>query len=261
MAFNLFGLGRKRDDSPTNENKTDVTIGDEGTLSDILLQTLINGETISVKQALSIPAVSGNVDFIAGSIASMPVRLYKRKKNEDGSYRIEEVKDDPRVDLLNNDTGDTLNGYEFKKALVEDYLLSSGGYAYIEKVGNNVTGLYYVENCYVVIDYNFQPIFKNYKIFVEDGTYRPYEFIKLLRNSKNGAWGYGIVAELNDALQTAFQTQKRVFLRVSAVSVRTRSRHSRELGATFTQIIRSPLSFLITDSTLRSRVIRPSKCN
>lgn len=207
MAFNLFGLGRKRDDSPTNENKTDVTIGDEGTLSDILLQTLINGETISVKQALSIPAVSGNVDFIAGSIASMPVRLYKRKKNEDGSYRIEEVKDDPRVDLLNNDTGDTLNGYEFKKALVEDYLLSSGGYAYIEKVGNNVTGLYYVENCYVVIDYNFQPIFKNYKIFVEDGTYRPYEFIKLLRNSKNGAWGYGIVAELNDALQTAFQTQ------------------------------------------------------
>ena len=60
MAFNLFGLGRKRDDSPTNENKTDVTIGDEGTLSDILLQTLINGETISVKQALSIPAVSGN---------------------------------------------------------------------------------------------------------------------------------------------------------------------------------------------------------
>lgn len=199
MAFNLFG--RKREESPVND-RDDVTIGDEGTLSDILLQSLIEGKTISVKQALSIPSVSGDVDFIAGCIASMPVKLYKRKEG-----KIEEVDKDPRVSLLNNDTGDTLDGFELKKALVKDYLLTTGGYAYIEKVGNEVTGLYYVDNQYVVIDYNFQPIHKSFKIYVEDGTYKSFEFIKLLRNSKTGAWGVGIVDELNNALQTAYQTQ------------------------------------------------------
>lgn len=200
MAFKLFN--RKRDDTPQDNRSGDTTLGDQGTLSDVLLTTLINGENISRSQALTIPAVAANVDFISGTIASMPVKLFKYKKG-----KVEEVDGDSRTRLLNNDTGDTLDGYQFKKALVEDYLLSSGGYAYIQKYRNDVTGLYYIENEYVVIDYNFDPMYKSYKIFVEDGTYQPYEFIKLLRNTRNGAWGSGIVTELNGALQTAYQTQ------------------------------------------------------
>ena len=200
MAFKLFN--RKRDDTPQDNRSGDTTLGDQGTLSDVLLTTLINGENISRSQALTIPAVAANVDFISGTIASMPVKLFKYKKG-----KVEEVDGDSRTRLLNNDTGDTLDGYQFKKALVEDYLLSSGGYAYIQKYRNDVTGLYYIENEYVVIDYNFDPMYKSYKIFVEDGTYQPHEFIKLLRNTHNGAWGSGIVTELNGALQTAYQTQ------------------------------------------------------
>lgn len=199
MPFGLFK--RKREDAP-DSRADDKILGDQGTLSDVLLTTLINGETISRKQALTIPAVAGNVDLIAGCIASMPVRLFMVN---DGS--VHEIVDDPRIIKLNSDTGDTLDGYQFKKAMIEDYLLSSGGYAYIEKYRNEVTGLYYIENEYVVIDYNFRPLYKDYKIFVEDGIYKPYEFIKLLRNSKNGAWGEGIIDELNGALQTAYQTQ------------------------------------------------------
>lgn len=131
----------------------------------------------------------------------MPVKLYKDKKG-----KIEEIRDDPRVSLLNNDTGDTLDAFQFKKAIVSDYLMTSGGYAYIKKYRNTVTGLYYIENQYVVIDYNFHPIYKDYKIYVESGTYYPFEFIKLLRNTKNGAYGVGIIDELNKALETAYQT-------------------------------------------------------
>lgn len=200
MPFGLFK--RKREDAPSDNRADDKILGDQGTISDVLLTTLINGETISRKQALTIPAVAGDVDFISGCIASMPVRLFMKN---DGV--ISEIEDDPRIIKLNDDTGDTLDGYQFKKAMVEDYLLSSGGYAYIEKYRNTVTGLYYIENEYVVIDYNFKPIYKDYRIFVEDGVYRPYEFIKLLRNSKNGAWGEGVIDELNGALQTAYQTQ------------------------------------------------------
>lgn len=195
MAFNFW---RKRDEgqnqsAPVNENENP---------SDVLLTALMRGDKITRAQALTIPSVASNTDFITNTIASMPVRLFKRV---DG--KVEEVLDDPRVQLLNADTGDTLDSFQFKKAMVEDYLLSSGGYAYIEKYMNEVTGLYYVENDYVVIDYNFKPIYKSYSIFVEDKRYKPFEFIKLLRNTKNGAWGTGIIEELNEALQRAYQTQ------------------------------------------------------
>jgi HK97 family phage portal protein len=199
FTFNLFN--RKRDDDQARETYTDP-LGEVNTPSDVLLTTLINGDHISREQALTIPAVAANVDFISGLIATMPVKLFRYKKDH-----VEEVRGDSRTWLLNNDTGDTLDGYQLKKALVTDYLLGKGGYAYIEKYRNEVTGLFYVQDDYVVIDYNFQPINKSYKIYVEDGTYQPHEFIKLLRNTKTGAWGTGIVDELNDALTNAYQTQ------------------------------------------------------
>ena len=191
MAFNLFK--RKRDEATQAENKNNQATGAESNLdpSDVLLTTLLRGDNLSRAQALTIPAVASNVDFITGVIASMPVKLFKYK-----SDKIEEVKGDSRTRLLNGDTGDTLDAFQLKKAMVEDYLLGKGGYCYIKKYRNEVTGLYYVQDDYIVIDYNFQPIYKSYKIFVEDGTYQPFEFIKLLRNTKTG-----------DALVNAYQTQ------------------------------------------------------
>jgi len=197
MAFRFF---RRREAEADNREQI---LGEGDTLSDILLTSIMNGESLTREQALSIPGVSGDVDFIASAIASMPVKLYKKDTNG----IVSEVEKDSRIALLNSDTGDTLDAYQFKKAMVEDYLLGKGGYAYIEKYRNEFTGLYYVEENYVVIDYNFEPIRKAYRIYVEDGIYKPFEFIKLLRNTKNGAWGQGIIEELSAALQVAYQTQ------------------------------------------------------
>ena len=193
MAFNLF---KKREaESPNN-------VREDNTPSDVLLTSLIRGDKISREQVLNIPSVEANIDFISNSIASMPVKLFKYKAG-----KVEEVTNDPRVKLLNCDTGDTLDAYQMKKALVEDYFLSSGGYCYIQKNRNDVTGLYYIENSYVVINYNFEPIYKDYNIFVAQNSYKPYEFIKLLRNTKTGAFGVSIIDELATALETAYQTQ------------------------------------------------------
>ena len=101
FTFNLFN--RKRDDAPQDNRESGQTLGEQGTLSDVLLTSLINGDTISRKQALTIPAVAANVDFISSCIASMPVKLFKYKQG-----KVEEVEGDPRTRLLNNDTGDTL---------------------------------------------------------------------------------------------------------------------------------------------------------
>ena len=188
--------------SPSQTNSEQI-LGEGGTVSDVLLEAIINGGSITRAQALSIPSVAANVDFISNCIAAMPVKLYKRK---DG--HVEEVTDDTRVRLLNNDTGDTLDAFQMKKALVTDYFLGKGGYCYIQRNKNDVTGLYYVQDDYVVINYDFQPIYKTYIIYVYENQYQPYEFIKLLRNTQTGAWGTGIVDELTEALESAFETMK-----------------------------------------------------
>ena len=168
---------------------------------DVLLRALLNQETITREKAMTIPAIAGAVDFISGSLACMPVKLYKYKDGE-----VEEQKDDDRCRLLNGDTGDTLDGFQFKKAIVEDYLMGKGGYAYIQKKRNEVTGLYYVQDIYIVIMRLFHPIFKEYKIEVEGNSYYPFEFLKILRNTKDGASGEGVTVQLSKAIETAYQT-------------------------------------------------------
>ncbi len=170
-------------------------------VDDVLLKALFENETITRAEAMQIPAVSKAVDFIAGTIASIPIKLYQE---ENGN--IKEIKDDNRISLLNDDTKDTLDGNQFKRALVEDYLLSKGGYAYICKKRNTVVSLHYVEEKYVqILSSVNNHIFKDYEIVVDGKGYKPFEFIKILRNTKNGATGEGIIPQVSKALETSFQ--------------------------------------------------------
>jgi HK97 family phage portal protein len=176
---------------------------DDTTVDNVLLKAIINGDAIRREDALTLPAVSGAVDFISGTIASMPIKLYKYKKG-----KIEEQTNDIRVNMLNVDTGDTLNAYQLKKAMVEDYLLGKGGYCYIERDRNEVTALKYIPDDYITILRDPNPLDKYFTIQCYDQEFQAYEFIKLLRNTKDGASGIGICAEVSKALETAFNMLK-----------------------------------------------------
>lgn len=187
-----------------NFNKRDVEpdpIPIQPPVDDVLLQALLNNEAITREKALTLPAVSGAVDLIGNMIAAMPVKLYKHKQG-----RVEEQENDTRVKLLNGDTGDTLDAFQLKKAMVEDYLMGKGGYCYIQRKRNEVVALRYVEDMYITVLKNFKPIFKDYVILVEGQEYKPYEFIKLLRNTKDGSTGIGLTDELSKTLETAYDT-------------------------------------------------------
>ena len=186
------------------ENKIEVREIPENneTLSDVLLSCFLNGETLTREKVLTIPSVSSNIDLISNSIATMPIKLYKRVGD-----KVEEVKGDYRTVLLNGDTSDTLDAYQLKSALVSDYFLGNGGYCYIKRNGNKVIGLFYVNSEQVTVTNNYNPIYKDYRVMVQGATYRPYDFIKLLRHTKDGATGTSIVKELTTALETAYQTQ------------------------------------------------------
>ena len=182
--------------------KNEVNLNDTSVeLDDVLLSALINGERITRDKALMLPAVSDAVDFISSSIASMPVKLYRVVKGE-----VSEVYGDTRTKLLNSDTGDTLNAFEFKKAMVQDYLLDKGGYAVVKRNRNDVVGLYYVEPYYVAPYKNPNPIEKYVEFLIYTKYYKKYEVLTLLRNSKDGAWGKGVIDEVSKAIETAYTT-------------------------------------------------------
>lgn len=186
-----------------SRNKRENEVLDEKKVDDLLLTAILRGVGVDRATALSIPVVSGYVDLICNTFAMIPFKLYKETV-EDGKRRTEEVNDN-RVRLINDDTTDTLDGFQFKKAMCEDYLLGKGGYAYIKKIGNKFVGLFYVEDGSVSISKNSDSIFKSFDILVDANVYKNYEFIKLLRNSKDGASGNGLTVEIGKALENAYK--------------------------------------------------------
>lgn len=166
---------------------------------DTLLRALLGGGTVTREMALQVPTVSGGIDLIANIVAGTPVKLYR-----EGEGKAEEVRGDPRVRLLNDETGDTLNAGEFWRAMIRDYYLGKGGYAYIQRERGAVTGLYYVEEERVSIQKNTDPIFKDFDILVDGRSYRPFEFLRILRNTRDGASGVPITEESARLIETAY---------------------------------------------------------
>lgn len=158
----------------------------------ILRGLLSSASEMSVEKAMNIPAIAGSVNFIANIIAMLPIKLYE--ENADHT-ETKEIKDDIRLKLLNEDTNDLLSAYQMKRAIIRDYLLSGGGYVYVNRYGNKVVSLNYVDNSVVSVAKNADPIKKDARLLVGAGAYFPYEFIIMARNTKDGVTGTGVVAE------------------------------------------------------------------
>lgn len=168
---------------------------------DELLRALLSSEKVTRETALQIPAISSGIELIAGIIASTPIKLYVEK---DG--KTDEVKNDPRLRLLNDETGDTLNSNEFWRAMIHDYYLGRGGYAYINRSRGRIVSLHYVDSRHITILRSTDHIFKDYDVCVDGVRYAPYNFIRILRNTCDGAEGTPITADNSKIIETAMQT-------------------------------------------------------
>ena len=179
----------------------DGTVG----IEDCLLSAMLGGNIeVTKAEALQIPTVAACVNLIADRISALPIKLYRENGKE-----VEEITDDKRLCLLNHDTGDTINASEMKKLWVRDYFLGKGSYTYIERdMYNEPTGLYYVDETRVAIAPNADPIHKTFAINVNGHVYFPYQFLKILRNSKGFGVGTSIIAEDPLALAIFYNTMK-----------------------------------------------------
>ena len=86
--------------------------------SGTIFSTFTSSPVITEDEAIEIPSVVACIELVSSSIAQLPIYLYK--ENEKGE--VERVLGDRRVFLLNSEPNPLLNGYNFKKRIVKDYL-------------------------------------------------------------------------------------------------------------------------------------------
>lgn len=190
--MDFFRTERRQQDGVLDESQLDLA-----------LRSALGGNKVTVQSVLNIPAVSGSVGFIAGTVAMLPIRLYR---TENG--KSVEIKDDYRLRLLNEETGDLLDAFQWKCTLVRDYLLGGNGYTYVDWAENHIAGLYYVDPVQVSAEVGADPVFKSARFFIGGCCYRDYEILRVLRNTKDGVTGAGVVAESPIQMETMLSALK-----------------------------------------------------
>lgn len=152
------------------------------------------------EEAMTLPAVAACLQFITGAVSGMPVRMYRKMENG-GKEEIE----DYRTQLLNRETGDTLDGVQFKRALVTDYLLDGAGYAFVNWQRNKIKSVHYVHFDNVSALTNADPVFKEVNYWINGRRYDDYQVLRILRDSDDGMEGHGILKENQALFSTMFK--------------------------------------------------------
>lgn len=170
------------------------------------LETMFGGSsTVTEEEAMSIPTVYDCVSIIGGSVAQLPIYLYK----EDDEGHISKVKNDPRVYLLNNQPNDTISAYDYKKKLCKDYFFYGASYSYVERDLSDITGIYPFDMNDVQVRLYKQNGYKDLaKINLEGKSHTDQDFfiedlIMVLNDSSNGITGKGILKHHEEILKLA----------------------------------------------------------
>lgn len=185
--FNWFRKNEQRNDSEV--------------LADVAEGLIQSSSTVTRQQAMSIPVVTKSVAWIAGAIASLPIKMYHKT---DSGYQ--EVYDDYRLPLLNDYSGNGMIANDLKRQILVDLLLDGNGYAYISKKGNKITKLSYVPTCRLTYTESVDTIDKVVNVWVDGRPVQDYNVFRLVNNSKNGISGVGFVSDCQDLLSTVLSS-------------------------------------------------------
>ncbi|WP_370821055.1 phage portal protein [Acidaminococcus massiliensis] len=144
---------------------------------------------ITKRKALNIPAVAAGINFIASTITTIPIRLYHRVDKD----TVEEVATDERLKILNDEPENQMDATQFLKALVTDVILFGNGYAVVDRAGNTVQALYYVDPQYVNIVVGVDHVKKDAWITIDARAIDPYKVMRVTLDSVDGVTGRGIL--------------------------------------------------------------------
>ena len=185
-------FGEKRAEQPSDISAQ----GSAMTLADFM--RVLGTDRVTAEKAMEIPAFSASVDFIAQTIAQLPVELYREDPAKGSAERIT---NDPRLFALNDEAELLMTAYDAKRAMIADMLVHGSGYMFI---GDSMRTLHYVDCTSVSVQKNTDPIFKDADIRVNERRFYPWQFVILNRRTKDGVTGVGAVEEHSTVLSAAY---------------------------------------------------------
>ena len=94
------------------------------------------------------------------------------------------------------------------KAAVEDYYLGCGAWIYVNTSGLRTESLHYVDSRNVSIVSNTDPIFKAFRVQVGGQSYYDFQFLKLLRRTRDGYTNIPLQEEAAQILSAAWNALK-----------------------------------------------------
>ena len=198
---------KKKSDMPETEKRDDNTgFRPDDPAADLARAFGLN-EAMTFEKAMQLPPISASIDFISSICARVPIKLY-RESIEGEETRTEEVTDDIRTELLNGNTGDSLNAFQMKKAWVTDYFGEGQGYIFIDKGLGGWRSLRYVEQVNISINVNSDPIFKDADIFIADKKYFYWDFLRLCRDTNDGFKGKSIIDTNGELITLMYKTMR-----------------------------------------------------
>lgn len=125
----MFGFGKKK------EARAFATSGEVPVSASDFLQRMgwtdmASGINVSVEGALGVPAIWAAVNFIPGTIAGLPLKVYRK----DGEGRKEVS--GPLSRILHDAVNDEMSSFQWRKSLFEAALTTGRGYTYIERTNS-----------------------------------------------------------------------------------------------------------------------------
>ena len=177
----------------TEQRNLDTGVGGLG-LSNLTLSAQI--------PSISLSAVFAAIEIISNSVAELPINVKTREDDKTGLIKVH-----PIYDALNNGL---MTKFMLIKMLVTDMLLYGNGIAYIDREmdGTPKSIIYCPYGSYNIM-YNVNTRQLSYKITsIRKGQIEPIDIIHLVKNSKNGVEGIGVLYYASHTLDLAKATEK-----------------------------------------------------
>lgn len=162
------------------------------------LKAFVDG---SFRESMTLSGVFAAVELISNSLAQLPIYV---KTLSDNKRSI--IPEHPIYHLFDNSL---LTKYVFIKQIVSDMLLYGNGFGYIVRAADGTPlQLIYCPKGSVTIDYDEarQKLFYRCES-LRRGKIEPIDMIHLIKNSKNGIDGIGVLSYANNTLKLAKLTE------------------------------------------------------
>jgi HK97 family phage portal protein len=185
----LFNFFNKK----TEQRSLDNNVGGLG---------LSNLATNSQIPSISLSAVFSAIEIISNSVAELPINVKTKEDDKTGLLKVH-----PIYDALNNSL---LTKFMLMKMLITDMLLYGNGIAYIDRLPDGTPkSIIYCPYGSYNIRYDEKTRQLYYVILsIRKGIIEPNDIIHLVKNSKNGIVGIGVLYYASHTLDLAKATEK-----------------------------------------------------